>query len=200
MLKVYNLITPIKDNDIEKINAGEFISITGEIFFARDEAHKRALEYKENKLTIPFNFQGGVLYHAGPIAKKIGDEWKIIAAGPTTSTRMEMFEPKFIKEFKIKIILGKGGMKGETLEAFKKYKVIYGAVIGGTALLWANKIEKVLDVKWLDLGIPEALWKVKVKNFGPILVAIDSKGKNLYDDVDRKVVKNKIEVLKKLQN
>ena len=193
-MKIHQLKTPITDEDILKIKVGEYINITGEIIFARDEAHKKALKlYKKNK-EIPFDYDGGVLYHVGPIALNEKGIWKIIAAGPTTSVRMEMFEPEFIQHFNIKIILGKGGMSGETINTFKEYKSIYGTITGGTALIWAKKIKNVIKVDWLELGIPEALWQVNVKDFGPILVTIDSYGNNLYEDVQKNVYNNKEKV------
>ena len=198
-MKTYQIKTPVSDDLIKEIEIGDFITISGEIIIARDEAHKRALEYVKNNKELPFKFDNAILYHAGPIAKKENENWKIIAVGPTTSTRMEMFEPEFIRNFNIKIILGKGGMTGQTITAFKKYNVLYGAITGGTSLIWANKITKVEAVEWIDLGIPEALWKIKVKEFGPILVAIDSNGNSIFDKVREKVLINKKEVLKFLK-
>lgn len=198
-MKTYEIKTPVSDDVIKEIEIGDFITITGEIILARDEAHKRALEYVKNNKDLPFKFENAILYHAGPIAKKENENWKIIAVGPTTSTRMEMFEPEFIKNFNIKIILGKGGMRGLTINAFKKYNVLYGAITGGTSLIWAKRIIKVVAVEWLDLGIPEALWKIKVKEFGPILVAIDSNGNSIFDKVREKVLINKKEVLEFLK-
>jgi fumarate hydratase subunit beta len=198
-LKSYEIKTPVSDDVIKHIEIGDFITITGEIILARDEAHKRALEYVKKNKELPFKLDNAILYHAGPIAKLENENWKIIALGPTTSTRMEMFEPEFIKNFNIKIILGKGGMTGQTITAFKKYKVLYGAITGGTSLIWARKIVNVENVEWLDLGIPEALWKIKVNEFGPILVAIDSNGRSIFDKVREEVLINKKKVQKFLK-
>lgn len=198
-MKKYKFRTPISDEAIRDIRVGDYISIDGDIILARDEAHKRALELRNNNEELPMEISGGIIYHAGPIAIKQDKNWEIIAVGPTTSARMEMFEPEFIKNFNIKLILGKGGMSGETIEAFKKYNTIYGAITGGTALIWANKIKDVIQVEWLDLGVPEALWKIRVKDFGPILVAIDSVGNNLYEMVNNKISHNLSNVLRFLK-
>ncbi|MBD3230870.1 MAG: fumarate hydratase [Candidatus Lokiarchaeota archaeon] len=196
-MKNIRISTPISDEDIKEIRAGDNIYINGDIILARDEAHKRALEMKKQGKKLPMEINTGVLYHAGPVAvKDENNNWEMIAVGPTTSARMEMFEPIFIKNFNVKIILGKGGMSGETLETFRKQNTIYGAVTGGAALVWASKIDKVIQVEWLDLGIPEALWKIKVRDFGPILVAIDSVGNNIYKNVNDNISNNLNNVIK----
>ena len=196
---IHELKTPILDESIEKIRIGEYLNINGEIILARDEAHKRALEYFSEKKKLPVDFSGAVVYHAGPVAISDNGVWNIVAVGPTTSARMELFEPELLRNFNVKIILGKGGMGTETVNAIKKHKALYGALTGGTSLIWAKKIVKVVQVDWLDLGIPEALWKLQVKDFGPILVAIDSFGNSIYDEVNKKVLNHKQSVLRNME-
>jgi len=116
--------------------------------------------------------------------KKIDDKWKIIAAGPTTSARMEALEADFIKTFKVRGIIGKGGMFEKTTRACVAFGAFYGAFVGGCAILAARAMEEVEAVYWLEeLGIPEAVWLLKVNKFGPLTVAIDSHGNNLFLDV-----------------
>jgi len=125
-----------------------------------------------------------LVYHVGPVVKKVQDRWKIIAAGPTTSARMEALEADFIKTFGIRGIIGKGGMFEKTTNACKEFGAFYGAFVGGCAVLAARAIEEVETVYWLDeLGIPEAVWLLRVNKFGPLTVAIDSHGNNLFLDV-----------------
>jgi len=196
----YYLKTPISENDVRKLRAGDVVYITGIIVTARDSAHKRALDLaRSGKIEeIPIKLEGLAVYHCGPVVKKVGEEWKVVAAGPTTSRRMEKVEPEFIKTFKVRAIIGKGGMGPKTTEAMKEFGAFYGAFTGGAAALAAAAIKKVREVHWLDLGIPEALWVFEVENFGPLVVAIDSHGNNIYEDVMRNARAKLDEILKTL--
>ena len=130
---------------------------------------------------IPFNPSEMALFHCGPLMKKDNGKWHVISAGPTTSSRMEIFEDEFIKKFGTNIIIGKGGMGERTEKAFQKYTGVYVAYTGGAGALAADKIEEVSGVFWLEeLGMPEAAWIFKVKEFGPLVVAMDSYGNSIY--------------------
>ena len=190
--KEWYLTTPVSEEDIRKLHAGDIVYLSGTLVTARDEAHKMALEKAEKGEELPIDFSKVALYHCGPIVKKEDGKWKIVAAGPTTSTRMEMFEYKFIHTFKTRIIIGKGGMGDMTAKACQEVGAIYAAFTGGAALLAADAMKEVETVYWLDeLGMPEALWVLKVENFGPLVVAIDSHGRNLFTEVKSKVMENK---------
>jgi len=190
----YYLNTPLSENDVRKLRVGDVVYLTGTIITARDSAHKRALDLaKQGKLNqLPVQFEGLAVYHCGPVVSRLNGGWKVVAAGPTTSTRMETVEPDFIKTFKVRAIIGKGGMGPKTTAAMKEFGAFYGAFTGGAAALAAAAIKTVRDVHWLDLGVPEALWVFEVENFGPLVVAIDSHGNNIYEDVMKKA-KNKLD-------
>jgi tartrate/fumarate subfamily iron-sulfur-dependent hydro-lyase beta chain len=114
--------------------------------------------------------------------KKVGNKWEVVSAGPTTSSRMEIFEDNFLEKFDVKIIIGKGGMGERTAKALQKYTCIYTSYTGGAGALAAEKVEEVEDVYWLDeLGMPEAVWLMRVKDFGPLVVAMDSHGESIYN-------------------
>lgn len=180
----YRLTLPVDEQAIVKINAGDTIYLSGIIVTARDEAHKVAIDYHDAGKQLPVDFSNVALYHCGPIVKKEGDEWSVVAAGPTTSGRMELFEYDFIKRFGTRIIIGKGGMGKRTTEACQTYKSVYAAFTGGAAVLAAEAIQKVANVYWLDmLGMPEALWLFEVDKFGPLTVTIDSHGTNLTENI-----------------
>lgn len=191
----YRLNLPVGEEEILKINAGDTIYLSGTIVTARDEAHQRALEMHEKGEELPIDLSKVAIYHCGPVMKKIGNEWKVIVAGPTTSRRMEIFEYDFIKNFGTKIFIGKGGMGSKTAEACKKFKAIYAAFTGGAAALAANSFKKVKDVFWLDLGMPEALWIFEAEQFGPLIVTIDAHGRNLTEEIKdkAKTIASKIE-------
>ena len=189
----YHERTPIED--ARKFKVGDILYVTGEVILARDEAHKKLLEEG-----APIDLKGSVIYHCGPVVTKVNDEWKVVAAGPTTSIRMEIFEDKFIEKFHPAIIVGKGGMGERTLKALKEHGAVYAAYTGGCGALAAERIKGVKEVHFLEeLGIPEAVWVFRVEEFGPLVVTMDSHGKSLYDDVDQNARKNLEELLKEIE-
>ncbi|AMK14987.1 FumA C-terminus/TtdB family hydratase beta subunit [Methanobrevibacter olleyae] len=180
------LNTPISDDDINQLKAGDVITISGQILTARDQAHKRILEEG-----APCDIKGAVLFHAGPIIKEekgINEDsnsisepkYKMVAVGPTTSMRMNPYEADVL-DMGAKIIIGKGGMDDSVREALKRNNAVYVVATGGCAALYVDKVNEIKGVKWLDLGMPEAIWDLDVDSFGPLIVAMDSEGKSLYD-------------------
>jgi fumarate hydratase subunit beta len=146
------------------------------------------LKLKKKGEKIPFNPGEMVLYHSGPVVRKEKNKWLIVSAGPTTSIRMESLESKFLSAFKIRMIIGKGGMGKETLKALKKTGAVYTHFTGGAGALAAKAIKKVENVYWLrELGIPEAVWILEVRNFGPLLVTMDAKGNSFYADFEKEI-------------
>jgi fumarate hydratase subunit beta len=197
-MTVYRFRTPISEEDVRKLKVNDVLYVTGTIVTARDQAHRRALEYFKQGKSLPLNLEGLAVFHCGPVVSKEGDKWKAVAAGPTTSTRMDIFEDEFIKNFKVRVVIGKGGMGKKTTDAMAKYGAVYGAFTGGAAILAARAIKNVKGVEWLDLGTPEALWIFEVEEFGPLAVAIDSHGNNIFTDVQKKVEENKQKIYQKL--
>lgn len=197
-MAVFKLKTPISEQDIRKLKVNDVLYVTGTIVTARDEAHRRALEYFKEGKTLPLNLEGLAVFHCGPVMSKQGNKWIAIAAGPTTSTRMDIFEDEFIKNFKVRVVIGKGGMGKKTTDAMAKYGAVYGAFTGGAAILAAKAIKNVRTVEWLDLGMPEAMWVFEAEEFGPLAVAIDSHGNNLFTDVQKIVEANKQKIYEKL--
>jgi len=181
--RIHYLRTPLRDEDVEKLRLGDIIYLSGVIFTARDEAHAKILELIEKGEELPFNPRGLALYHCGPVVRKHGDGgWELVAAGPTTSMRMESVEAEFIEKTGVKMVIGKGGMGKRTAEAMKKHKAVYATFTGGAAVLAAEGLKRVVDVYWLEeLGIPEAVWIFEADNFGPLVVTIDSQGSNYYE-------------------
>ncbi len=197
-MAVYKFKTPISEEGVRKLKVNDVLYVTGTIVTARDQAHRRALEFFKQGKPLPVNLEGLVVFHCGPVVSKEGDKWKAVAAGPTTSTRMDLFEDEFIKNFKVRVIIGKGGMGKRTTDAMAKYGAVYGAFTGGAAILAAKAIKNVKSVEWLDLGTPEAMWIFEVEEFGPLVVAIDSHGNNIFMDVAKNVEANKQKIYQKL--
>jgi fumarate hydratase subunit beta len=192
------LETPIKEIQIRDLKVGDVVYLNGELYTARDEAHLRALKYQKEGKEIPVDFADSVVFHCGPIMQKEGEGWHLVAAGPTTSSRMNSLEPEFIKNFGVRAIIGKGGMSKSTLNAMSLSGCVYLAITGGAALLAAKGIKNVKTVYWFDLGMPEALWVLESQDFGPLIVAMDSHGNSLYDKVNEKTQENLVEVKEKL--
>ncbi len=179
-MTTYRLITPVSEGEIRKLKVSDVLFISGTVVTARDQAHKRALEWAKEGKALPLNLEGLALFHCGPVTRKKGEKWLAIAAGPTTSTRMEAYEGQFIEKFKPNVIIGKGGMGKRTAAALEKFGGVYCVFTGGAAVLAAKFIRQVKGVEWLDLGMPEAMWVFEVKSFGPLVVAIDSHGNNFF--------------------
>ena len=192
------LVIPLKEEEIRGLKLGETVYLTGEFYTARDEAHMRALELLEEGKTPPVDFKDKAVFHCGPIMRKMNGEWELVAAGPTTSTRMNSLQPEFIEKLGPRAVIGKGGMGKDTLKAMEKYGCVYLAMTGGAAVLAAKGIKKVKGVEWLDLGMPEALWILEGENFGPLIVAMDAHGNSLFEDVDAQVRINAEKIRKKL--
>jgi L(+)-tartrate dehydratase beta subunit len=129
------------------------------------------------------DLKGGAIFHAGPIVRQKEDGgYEMVSIGPTTSMRMEKFEKAFIKQTGVKLIVGKGGMGPETQEGFAENKAVHAIFRGGGAVLAATQVEKIEAAEWKDLGMPETLWVNRVREFGPLIISIDTKGKNLIEE------------------
>ncbi len=187
MVREFRIRTPVKDEDLEPVRVGDVVYLTGTIVTVRDAAHRRFLV--EGR-PLPVDLRGLAIFHAGPVIRKLGEEWEIVSIGPTTSVRMEPYEADFIEKTGVKIIVGKGFMGAKTAEACKKRKCLVTIFPGGCGALGAEKIKRVLDVHWLDLGIPEALWVLEVEDFGPLIITIDTQGNNMYFERVKEISSN----------
>lgn len=180
------IFTPVSVESVKKLKVGDIVYITGEMFTARDKAHQRALEHLKAGKDLPVSFNNAVVYHCGPLVRKTNG-WVVISAGPTTSARMNRTTKELLEYVDSIVIIGKGGM--DIVEELRG-KGVYLAYTGGCGALAANAIKRVKDVHWLDLGMPEAIWVLEVERFGPCIVAIDSHGNSLYEEVKRNVEEN----------
>jgi L(+)-tartrate dehydratase beta subunit len=173
------LTTPIKDEDLESLNVGDVVYLDGYLVTCRDVAHRRLIELGRE---LPVDLKGLAIFHAGPIVVKKDDgSFEMISIGPTTSMRMEKFEKQFIEQTGVKLIVGKGGMGPETVAGCQEHKAVHAVFPGGCAVLAATKVEEIERAEWQDLGMPETLWVNRVKEFGPLIISIDTKGNNLFE-------------------
>jgi len=182
---------PISSKDARDLRVGDTLYSTGTLFTARDEAHRLMLARYDKRQAMPFDPASMALFHCGPLVRKTSDVWHVLAAGPTTSIRMEPREDRFLDAFGTKIVIGKGGMGKGTQAALVKHGAVYAHYTGGAGALAAKAIERVTNVFWLEeLGMAEAVWIFEVRRFGPLYVTMDSVGGNLYTDLAKNVAKN----------
>ncbi len=175
------ITTPLTEELISSLNAGDIVHITGYIYTARDAAHKRLLELIKNNQPLPFDIQGAVIYYVGPTPPKPG---KVIgSAGPTTSSRMDIYAPLMIEKG-LKGMIGKGGRSAAVKEAIQKHKAIYFIATGGAGALLSKHIKSAEIVAYEDLG-PEAIRRLYVENF-PVIVANDIYGKDILEEGKKK--------------
>lgn len=173
------LTTPITDEDLKNIRIGDIIYLNGTLVTCRDVAHRRVVE---GGIPLPIDLKGKAIFHAGPIVRETEDKkYEIVSIGPTTSMRMEKFEKQFIEKTGVKLIIGKGGMGKRTEEGCKTYKALHLVFPAGNAVYAATKVERIKEVYWTDLGMPESLWVCEVNEFGPLIVSIDAEGNNLFE-------------------
>jgi len=182
---------PFTEKTVRALKAGEAVSVNGRIWTGRDRFHKHFAE--DGKL--PVDFRDGALFHCGPVVVEIrgtgngerrtgnGERWKVVAAGPTTSVRENPYEPAFIAATGVRLIIGKGGMDAATLAACQKHGAVYLQAVGGAAALAAAAVRRVTNVYFLEeFGAAEACWEFEVEDL-PCIVAMDSHGVSLFDQV-----------------
>ncbi|WP_395407102.1 L(+)-tartrate dehydratase subunit beta [Pseudoduganella sp. UC29_106] len=189
------LTTPIKDEDLQGLNVGDVVYLTGRLITCRDVAHRRLIEQKRE---LPVNLDRGAILHAGPIVRKKDEGFEMVSIGPTTSMRMEKFEREFIKQTGVKLIIGKGGMGPETAAGCQEHTAVHAIFPGGCAVLAATQVEEIEGAEWQDLGMPETLWINRVKEFGPLIISIDTKGNNLIQNNKATFNEKKKPILEKI--
>ena len=170
-----NLALPLSEAQISELNAGDCVLLSGEIYTARDCAHKRIFELLDQGEQLPFNLPGAIIYYAGPCPAPEGKACG--SCGPTTSARMNAFAPRLL-DLGLGGMIGKGEMSAETVAALKRNKKVYFAAIGGAGATYGNAVKKSECVAFPDL-LSEAVYRLEVHDF-PLVVATDSGGNSIY--------------------
>ncbi len=173
------LRAPISEEQVRALKVGDVVLVSGEVFTGRDAVHAHLM-----KNPPPVSLDGGVLYHCGPVMLKENGRWVSKAAGPTTSIREEPYQADIIRNYGVRVVVGKGGMGAKTLAALKECGAVYLNGIGGAAQYYARTIKRVLDVHLMEFGIPEAMWRLEVENFAAI-VTMDAHGNSLHADIEK---------------
>lgn len=174
------LTPPLSEKQVRQLKVGDVVSITGQMVTARDKAYARAIELLRAGKMLPLYLRGGIVYHSGPLAIKNKSGWNILSAGPTTSARLDSMQAEFIERTGVRALVGKGGMSENIADALTRLGCVYLAFTGGAGVLAGQAIKDVQKIYWRDLGDAEALWVLRVQDFGPLIVAVDTFGNNLY--------------------
>lgn len=181
MSKIKKIETPLTEEKLKGIKAGDTIHISGTIYTGRDAAHGRLIEALDSGLELPFDVKDQIIYYVGPAPAKPGAV--IGSAGPTTSYRMDDLTLPLLK-LGLNGMIGKGSRSNQVIDGMKEHGAVYFAAIGGAGALIADSIKEVDIVAYEDLG-PEAIRKLTVKDF-PVIAVIDSEGNNIYETERKK--------------
>ena len=173
---IKHLTTPLISQDVESLNAGDQVLLSGVIYTARDAAHKRLIELIENGKTLPFDVKDQIIYYVGPTPAKPGTIFG--SGGPTTAGRMDAYAPKLMS-LGLKGMIGKGYRQDSVKKAIQDYQAVYFGAVGGAGAYISQCIQSCEVIAFDDLG-PEAIRKLKVKNM-PLVVVIDHLGNDLYE-------------------
>lgn len=182
MSLVQRWVLPLTEGAVRSVRVGDRVLLTGTIFTARDAAHHFLASGNEP----PCDLRGGVIYHCGPVVVRVGDHWRVMAAGPTTSVREEPFMAALIRRFSLRAVIGKGGMGAATRDACRECGCVYLHAVGGAAQVLADAVREVRAVHLLErFGAPEAIWELSVDGF-PAVVTMDAHGNSLHAEVEQR--------------
>ena len=193
-MATYTLTTPLTEEAVRKLRVRDIVTLNGTIFGIRDLTQIHIFDRGNEP---PVSLQGAACIHTAPSLKKVGDRWEKICVGTTTSGRMDRFTPLLMEKYGVRAIIGKGGQYQASLDAMKKFGGCYLAIVGGAAAVETKQIVEVEKVYFEELH-PEALYQFKVKDFGPLTVAMDSHGNHLYAEVKKAAEGELLEIYKRL--
>jgi len=183
----YDFNMPVTEEQVRQLRVNDTVTLNGTLFGIRDATY---IHMFDRGRKTRFDLTGHAVIHTAPNVKKVDKSndypagYAPVCIGTTTSARMERFTRPLMEQYGVRIIIGKGGLSEASAAAFKELGGVYVAIIGGTAALETTWIEQIEDVDLDDLN-PESLWKFRVKNFGPLLVAMDTHGGSLYTAVNK---------------
>jgi L(+)-tartrate dehydratase beta subunit len=196
----HDFITPLTEVQVRSLRVNDSVTLGGSLYGIRDATQ---IHLFDRGRTTRFDLRGHAVLHTAPNVKQVARSaehptgYAPICVGTTTSDRMERFTRPLMQHHGVRLIIGKGGLRDDSLAAFSELGGAYLAVIGGTAALETTWIEAIEDVDLDDLN-PESLWKFRVRGFGPLLVAMDSHGESLYADVKRAALARRARALERL--
>lgn len=176
----YHLRAPFDESTMRRLQLEDRVYLDGTLFGIRDATQRRIFD---EGVAPPADLTGAACIHTAPGVRKRPDgTFEKISIGTTTSPRMDRFVPGLLRQYGVRAIVGKGGLLQPSVEAMQSFGAVYLAIVGGAAALETQQIEEIEQVWWEDL-MPECLWKFRVRDFGPLIVAIDAHGNSLYQKV-----------------
>ncbi|MBI4321164.1 MAG: fumarate hydratase C-terminal domain-containing protein [Chloroflexi bacterium] len=193
--KEYNLQTPLSQADVEQLELGDVIYLTGKLFTIRDWSHQRVAEYaKTGRLSeVPFALRDLAVLHSGPIIRQVDtNHWEPVSVGPTSSSRFSPFVAPLLRSMGPRLIVGKGTMTKEAIDGLVECGAAFAQGVGGCAALYGSKIKRVANCYWPEFGMTDAVWEFDVEGFGPLSVEIDCRGNNSYQNLREVVLKNNL--------
>jgi L(+)-tartrate dehydratase beta subunit len=196
----YELQTPVGEEAVRRLRVDDTVTLNGTLYGIRDATQ---IHMFDRGRKTRFDLKGHAVIHTAPNVKKVERSaahpagYAPLCVGTTTSDRMERFTRPLMQQCGVRLIIGKGGLRSASLDAFKDLGGAYLAIIGGTAALETTWVEAIEDVDLDDLN-PESLWKFRVRGFGPLVVAMDSHGGSLYVKVNQAARGRRAEALRKL--
>jgi len=195
MAQTFHLETPLSEADVRQLHVRDTVFLTGRVFGIRDATQRRIFD--EN-VEPPVDLCGYPCLHTAPNVRKVGKGYEKLCIGTTTSSRMERYSPLLIERYGVRAILGKGGLMAGSLSAMARHGAAYLAVVGGAAALQTTQIEAIDAAYWEDL-FPECLWQFRVKELGPLTVAMSSHGESLYAEVAAEAKARLPEILSRME-
>jgi L(+)-tartrate dehydratase beta subunit len=193
----YRLRTPLSSADVRRLRAGDTVTIDGTVWGIRDATLIRIFDQRQPP---PADLRGSVLLHVAPNVRRSATApsgYEPMTVGTTTSTRMDRFTRGLLRDYGVRAIIGKGGLSDDSSAAFREYGGAYFAIVGGAASVETEQVEAIEHVYWEDL-MPECLWEFRVRDFGPLTVAMDADGASLYREVARTAQERLAEIYAKL--
>ena len=190
----YDFTTPLSDADARKLRVDDTVTLHGTLYGIRDATQ---IHMFDRGRRTRFDLAGHAVIHTAPNVRKTATGYEPVCVGTTTSDRMERFTRPLMQQYGVRLVIGKGGLRDDSLKSFGEMGGAYLAIIGGTAALETTWIEAIEDVDLDDLN-PESLWKFRVNGFGPLLVAMDSHGASLYARIKTAAQQRRAEALKRL--
>lgn len=181
-MKAVHLETPIAKEKVRELSLGDTVYISGIIYEMRGPAQSRALKYLEENKALPFKLENSVIAQIYSSTSETDTGLMVNYSGPSSSIFVQPYVVDMMKHFGISATIGKGGMNGAVLDGMKEFGCIYLAQVGGCAAIYADHIERITEVFWKDLG-DERVLALEVKDYGPLIVAMDSKGNSLFQMV-----------------
>jgi tartrate/fumarate subfamily iron-sulfur-dependent hydro-lyase beta chain len=190
------LTVPLRQSEVDELEAGDIVYLDGPVFTAMTKWHQRAID---QNIPPPFEIRNAanVMMHVGPAVRKVDGQYRISALSPLVSMMFGRWTPTVLERFGVKAIIGKSGMQRSVIErGFKQHRAVFLLSIGTWIGAWyASCVTQIREIHWLDLSLPEATWVMDVRGFGPFLVETDTRGRSFYEEANANINQRLVQLL-----